>query len=334
VTTREFLLGLRRLGVEIWLEGDRVRCSAPTGVLTVERRAELARRRPEIETVLRAAHAAAAATVVPIEARGSRLPFYAVPGHNGDVFCFVRLARCLGPDQPFYGLQPPGYDGDAPALRRIEDLAAFFVGEIVRHQPDGPYQLGGYCLGGLTAFEMARQLRAAGREVRALVLFGTTSPPALRPLNRARATLAYGVETRLRSVRAFLSSPSRERVRQVEERLRRLARFAKRTAAEPPDELTERRLRVQSATLAAAYSYAPEPYDGQITMFAPNDAATRSFDRPLEWAAYAHGGFDVFCGPADCDGDSMLKNGSASVFAEQLARRLDAPARRAVVARA
>ena len=99
MTTQEFLIELRRLDVDLWLEGDRVRCSAPPDVLTAERRAELARRKTEIEVLLKAARAAAPGSIVPIETCGSGLPFYAVPGHNGDVFCFVRLARCLGTER-------------------------------------------------------------------------------------------------------------------------------------------------------------------------------------------------------------------------------------------
>ena len=329
MTTQEFLVELRRLDVDLWLEGDRVRCSAPPDVLTAERRAELTRRKVEIEALLKAARAAAPGSIVPIEAGGSRLPFYAVPGHNGDVFCFVRLARCLGSDRPFYGLQPPGLDGTHPCAT-IEELAGHFVREMLEHQPEGPYQLGGYCLGGLTAFEMARQLRLMGRDVRALVLFGTMSPPALRPANRARAALAQWSGDRLRGARAFAALSGRDRVLKVKERVRSsVARDAfDDTAA---DEFTARRLRVEAATLAAANQYRPEPYDGRVTLFVPNDAATRSLDRPLEWDGYALGGIDVFCGPAHCDGDSMLKENAAAVFAGALAARLDKLAAQAAV---
>ncbi len=323
MTTGEFLLGLRRRDIEVWLDGDRVRCTAPTGTLTVDLRAELARRRPEIEVALRAARAAAGGALVPIERSGSRIPFYAVPGHNGDVFCFVRLARCLGRDYPFYGLEPPGLRDDTPPLRRIEDLAAYFVEQLTK-QHSGPYQIGGYCLGGLTAFEMARQLRARGHEVRALVLFGTTSPAGLRRFNRVRGTLTYWLVNRIRGARTFMAATPQERVRYLREKIRKAGRLIGGPRLEPLEASAARRRRVQAATLAAAYRYRPQPYDGSITMFAANEDATRSFDRPLEWTSHARGGLDLFCGPADCDGDSMLKEPSAQVFAEQLARRIDA----------
>jgi thioesterase domain-containing protein len=331
VTTQEFLVELRRLDVDLWLEGDRIRCSAPSDVLTVERRAELARRRLEIEALLKAARAAGPSSVVPIERGGSRLPFYAVPGHNGDVFCFVRLARCLGAERGFYGLQPPGLDGSTAPIATIEDLAAHFVRDLLDHQPEGPYQLGGYCLGGLTAFEMARQLRATGRDVRALVLFGTMSPPALRPANRALAALAQWSGDRLRGARMFAQLSGHDRVRKIRDAMRSAAGSDAGGETAPVDEFTARRLRVEAATLAAAHRYRPAPYDGRLTLFVANEAATRTLDRPLEWAGYARGGLDVFCGPAGCDGDSMLREDAAAVFAGQLAGRLDKLAAQAAV---
>ena len=69
MTTQEFLIELRRLDVDLWLEGDRVRCSAPPDVLTAERRAELARRKTEIEALLKVARAAAPGSIVPNSTR-------------------------------------------------------------------------------------------------------------------------------------------------------------------------------------------------------------------------------------------------------------------------
>jgi thioesterase domain-containing protein len=319
VTTQEFLIEPKRLDVQIWMEGDRIRCSAPPDVLTIERRAELAARRPEIESLLKAALAARSASIVPIETGGRLKPFYAVPGHNGDVFCFVRLARSMAPQVPFFGLQPPGLEPSVKPVARVEDLAAHFVRELVQHQPEGPYRLGGYCLGGLTAFEMARQLRTMGREVSALVLFGTMSPPALRPLTRAQAALTEWTTDRVRGLRAFARASGRERMAKLASKMR-VAREASSPAA--ADEFTVRRLAVESATLEAAHSYRPEPYDGRISLFLANEAATHSLDQPLAWADYAKGGLDLFYGPPDCDGDSMLKDDSASVFGSALMLRL------------
>ena len=98
--------------------------------------------------------------------------------------------------------------------------------------------------------------------------------------------------------------------------------------APPADEYTARRLSVEAATLAAANQYRPEPYEGDVTLFLASEADKRSLDRPLDWAGYVLGDMEVFCGPAGCDGDTMLKEGSVGVFAEQLATRLEEAAPR------
>jgi thioesterase domain-containing protein len=79
---------------------------------------------------------------------------------GGNVLEFYDLARHLGTDQPFYGLQSRGLDGRHAPHARIEDMAADYVREIRSLQPSGPYFLGGRSLGGIIAYEMARQLRA------------------------------------------------------------------------------------------------------------------------------------------------------------------------------
>ena len=86
------------------------------------------------------------------------------------------LARLMGPEQPFYGLQSRGLSGTEKPLTSIEDIAAAFLGEIREVRPEGPYYLVGACMGGIVAYEMAHQLRAAGHEVGLLVLLETWLP--------------------------------------------------------------------------------------------------------------------------------------------------------------
>jgi thioesterase domain-containing protein len=325
VTTPEFLRQLRGQDVRVWLDGDRVRCSAPPGVLTAEHRTELARRRPEILAELRSVRiAVSGGSVVPIEARGSRVPFYGVPGHNGDVFCFVRLAHWLGADQPFFGLQPPGLHAGSSPLTSIEDLAEHFVRAILAHQSQGPFQIGGYCLGGLTAFEVARRLTARGHQVSAVALFGTSAPAALRPLNRASTALAGWVADRRHGLRRFARLSGRERVEWLRSKALRLT-----SPPDAQDEVSKRRLGVERATVAAAHHYRPEAYDGRIALFVPSRATVHTSDRPLDWNNYA-AATDVFFGPDGCDGDTMLKTPDVETFAQHLREYLKATDRRGV----
>ena len=111
--------------------------------------------------------------LVTIQPAGSRPPFFCIHGAGGNVLIYRDLSRHLGTDQPFYGLQSQGLDGSLPPLARIGDMAGLYVREIRRVQRHGPYFLGGYCMGGTIAFEVAQQLQAKGEQVALLALFDT-----------------------------------------------------------------------------------------------------------------------------------------------------------------
>lgn len=113
--------------------------------------------------------------LVPIQAKGSRPPFYCVHGIGGQVFGFYALSRHLGEDQPFYGLQSHRVT-ERVVGKSIEETAAEYIEAIRMVQPEGPYLLGGYSFGGIVAFEMAQQLTRAGQEVDSLILIDTVSP--------------------------------------------------------------------------------------------------------------------------------------------------------------
>ncbi|GAA6618281.1 amino acid adenylation domain-containing protein [Scytonema sp. NUACC26] len=114
--------------------------------------------------------------LVPIQPNGSQRPFFCVPGVEGNTTYLYNLAHHLGKEQPFYGLQPLGLDGQSKPHRRIEDMAAYFIEAIQSIQPSGPYLLGGHSFGGMVAFEMATQLHQQGYEVALLALLDSSAP--------------------------------------------------------------------------------------------------------------------------------------------------------------
>jgi len=112
--------------------------------------------------------------LVPMQARGEGHPIYFAPPISGSVAYYAKLARALGSEQPFIGLQARGLEGDGEPFSDIPSLAAWFADAIRQRQPRGPYRVGGWSLGGYTAWEIARILRASGEEVSSLILL---SPP-------------------------------------------------------------------------------------------------------------------------------------------------------------
>lgn len=123
---------------------------------------------------------------------GSKKPFFLVAGMGGNVLNLRHMAQILGRDRPFYGLQARGLLGDVEPHTDFVTAARDYIAELRQIQPQGPYLLGGYSGGGLTAWEMARQLEAEGETVSLLALLDTPLPmrPVVGRLDKALIKLA------------------------------------------------------------------------------------------------------------------------------------------------
>jgi thioesterase domain-containing protein len=98
----------------------------------------------------------------------------------------LKLAALLESNQPVYLIQPLFAVDDGSNLI-IEDMARPHVPRLLELQPHGKFRLGGYCNGGLLAWEIGHQLRKAGREVESIVLVDALSlnaRPAFRVIRR------------------------------------------------------------------------------------------------------------------------------------------------------
>ena len=231
-------------------------------------------------------------SLVAIRRTGSLTPFFCVHPVGGNVVSFGPLAEHLGPDVPFYGLQAVGLDGVAAPLPSVEAMAVTYLDDIRRVDPHGPYALGGASFGGLVAFEMARQLEAAGARVALLALFDTEFPPVLAPdvaiplssqpvfrrhvyplLVRARA---HGRSLRRLGPSAYLQAlrrPDRHEAPGV----------AKATTADP---FTRVLADVERANRRAAESYVPGRYRGTATFFRALEEGGQP-DRAVLWERVA-----------------------------------------------
>jgi thioesterase domain-containing protein/acyl carrier protein len=241
-------------------------------------------------------------SLVSVQPNGTRPPLFCMHGHGGEPFYCWELSHCLEPDQPLYGLRSRGHCGE-PIQHTIPEMAAHYIKAIRAAQPNGPYYLGGYCLGGMVAYEMARLLTAQGQEVALLALFNTPSPGSLRwwPLNpnflrsRTRHELkklrSRGIWSKSRilgrkSARlAFLALGS------FKAALWRVFAKSSLPIAKP---LTQGLLNVADANIAAAKAYQPGQYAGRITLFSTQEVATYYAVDPREgWLPFAAGGVEL-----------------------------------------
>ncbi|ANP38696.1 polyketide synthase [Phaeobacter gallaeciensis] len=191
-----------------------------------------------------------------------RRPFFLVAGMFGNVLNLRHLAQMLGSDRPVYGLQARGLIGDVAPHDNIAEAAADYLHEVRQIQPQGPYLLGGFSGGGITAYEMAQQLKAAGEETAALVLLDTPLP--LRPpLSRQDKALIKLQELR-RKGPSYLAEWARNRV--AWEIAKRQRRQGSNDAGAAP---AFNNRQIEMGFRAAVASYELQPWDGAMSLFRP-----------------------------------------------------------------
>ena len=250
---------------------------------------------PTIETLARILStpddARPASPLVPIQPRGDKPPFFCVHALFGSVLCFIELARSLGIDQPFFGLESVGLQGTAEPLTDIDAMAAAYIVAMRSRQPQGPYHIGGYSMGGVIAYEMARQLRCQRQEVASLVLFDSYTPEAAG-LDDVRGLDDAGLMTWFLEDRGgWLSQHNPEMAKTLqmlppEQRIDHLLAELQSTGHVPPHvgpDRIGRYLRVLNANLQAFHRYRPGGYDGRIDFFRSADGAGDLRDPLPQW---------------------------------------------------
>lgn len=240
--------------------------------------------------------------LVAIQPNGSRPRFFCIHGAGGNVLIYRDLARHLGLDQPFYGLQAQGLDGSCDMLTTIEEMAKLYAKEIRKIQPHGPYFLGGYCMGGTLAYEAARQLQAAGEEISLLALFDSmnwTDVPrpsvwskAYHEIERLFFHAANFFRLNSEGKRKFFG----EKVEALRNRLpvwrgMLLTNFKNTESTSNSESLVLAKL--WQTNDEACFIYKPLPFPGVVTDFRPMKQY-RMFDRrEVKWTQVAQGGEQV-----------------------------------------
>lgn len=195
-------------------------------------------------------------------AAGGRTPFFLCAGMFGNILNLRQLALHVGKDRPVYGLQARGLYGDQEPHETFTEAARDYIAEIRNVQPHGPYLLGGFSGGGLIAYEMAQQLRAAGEEVSLLVMLDTPLPtqPPLSLLDR----LNMKVQDLRRDGLSFVSEWLRNRRNwKAEQQRSREALAAENSGAQFHN------MKIEAAFRHALTRYEVRPYAGKVLLYRP-----------------------------------------------------------------
>ena len=210
-------------------------------------------------------------SLVPFDTDGKRPPvFYVHPG-GGMVFFYRDLVERIDAKAPSYGLQSQGLEGGVAPYDDLVLMASHYLEEIRGVQSEGPYHLAGWSMGGVIAFEMARQLQAEGEEVAFLGLIDSHVPNQMDRLGEReplvvleRFALNFGLPLDIQMpMDEFLALELREQLGYVLEQARKMGDL--------PEDLTLDRVmryfRVFKLNAHALATYEPGPYRGKIHLF-------------------------------------------------------------------
>jgi thioesterase domain-containing protein/acyl carrier protein len=248
--------------------------------------------------------------LVPIQPLGSKTPFFCVHAVGGQVLTFYHLARHLGQDQPFYGIQAPALFEIEDESTSIEQMAAQYVEAVRVLQPVGPYLLGGFSFGGTVAFEMACQLQKQGQQVALLAVMDTHSPLFMHQLpedDEVHQLVGLAWVTARQKGKYLELDPEVLRRLEPEERLNYFLKEMKDADLTPQDveiSLLRRFLVGYSVRQRAQRRYFPDyAFNGSVTLFRceeEDQETVKMMERAgvdAQDPAYGWGGFSV--GPVD-----------------------------------
>ena len=271
-------------------------------------------------------------SVVPFQPNGSQPPLF---WFNWGPWDF-RLPRYLGSDQPVYGLQHQSQDGRRARYESIEEMAAHYIREMRVVRAKGPYYLGGFCIGGMVTFEMARQLQKQGEDVALLVLLDPD------PINQ-RSDQSLSVEKSVPSLSAhitYLRNKMKRHLRELaplgpQEKLSyalvrvknrimelrgKISWFGRKVLYESFDRPLPLALRTHHlATIyqRAAQVYAPKLYQGPVILFITQG---RYRDGELGWGKHVAEFLEIH--ELETEHDDVFKEPYIQTFAEKLKARI------------
>ncbi|MDX8462490.1 non-ribosomal peptide synthetase/type I polyketide synthase [Mesorhizobium humile] len=253
--------------------------------------------------------------LVPIQTGGSHAPVFCPHPFGGHVLLYTPLAKALGAEQPLFGLQARGLNGEAKPHLSITEMAGEYVEAIKSVQARGPYQLVGLSMGGSIAWEMACQLRDAGDEISILGLLDAKAihKDEDHTDGRYHRLLGNSPIPDWLSAQAIILTVLFPALKQHWRRLKSIKRECQVTALRDfgtqagnvPDMSNMQLnniLTVAEANRIALRDYTPRPNDSRSVLFAAKNGLRTSTNQPdgdLGWRQFARSPLEIHEVPGD-----------------------------------
>ena len=233
--------------------------------------------------------------LVPLREGAQPPPLFLLHPSGGEVIAYRALLDDLAPSRPLVGVRSPATAG-APERASVEEMARAYAEAIRAHQPEGPYLLAGWSLGGVLAQAVTSQLERAGATV-ALCALIDSALPAERPELSERASYRLGAAVGPLAgmlagdppdqVEALLALPEDER---LDEALR-LARERGEAFADLSRETIEREIRAASTHARLLAEHRPEAVAAPLRVFWA-ELSLADGEPPTDWRAHTRGGVE------------------------------------------
>jgi acyl transferase domain-containing protein/thioesterase domain-containing protein/D-arabinose 1-dehydrogenase-like Zn-dependent alcohol dehydrogenase/acyl carrier protein len=249
-----------------------------------------------------------------------RPPLVMIHPVGGHVFFYRELAQQLESEQLVYGIQAQGVDGKSTPISQVEAMASQYIRQLQKHQPTGPYLLGGSSFGGMIAYEMAQQLKQQGEDIGLLVLIDTPGPEHMPTghLNEDVEVMAYILEVG-NGIRISV-----DELRQMDEQTR-WAWFVEKTGG---DETESSQMQSQifmdlfRANMQAMFAYQPQPWEGDAIFFRAMEQDAYNAKTPEKaWEPLIRGNLTIYSIPGNHI--TMNEQPHVKVLADYLQRAIN-----------
>ncbi|MFN3874150.1 MAG: alpha/beta fold hydrolase, partial [Ignavibacterium sp.] len=230
-------------------------------------------------------------------------PLFLIHGAEGNVLLYKDLAKHLHSDQPVYGLQARGLNGENHIHRSIEEMAADYINAIKSVQPKGPYNIGGYCMGGTVAFEIAQKLKSSGEVVHNVFLLETYNTCLLDPVEIENNRIKEKIQNlkfhfdNIKNIKGkdrinFIQSKARTAIKRTSARISKIkSSIFSQTNDTASDHII---LTLRDVNDKAQAEYVPELFNGKVVLLRPKVSFSTEPDPEFGWREFVSGELKIY----------------------------------------
>jgi thioesterase domain-containing protein len=245
--------------------------------------------------------------LVPLQPAGTNNAIILLPGgfapapdltvENTQFFLYIQLIHALGRDRPVYGLRRSVLGGIPRSNRTMEHLAVGYADAVLSLQPHGPHLLVGHCIGGIFAYETARQLSLKSSRI-TLVLINSVFPD--RSCKKRLATYLHAQEESRVKDAAFSGKVRRNwnqlatmNISAIQALFYIKNKFISYIKYRFSDEFKIWQNHAREHILASdlIWNYEPRPYVGKLSLLVTEDVYYTGFKDP--WEELAVNGLEI-----------------------------------------